>query len=616
MRAWAFITRNKTPAVTDLICTVQRHDVGPVPPPPPTATKVKKRWSDTEHLCTEIRVFARANNYFTKNVQFHITLKGWHEKVQETRVFSKVAEEGHHYQPQRSLLMKTTRHSRGAAANYAEKPRKLDSGLQRKSRCGRRQSTTVVSLRGQQTPWSQYSKQICDPGNGESPSRVQKSLLWGIRINNARLTAPSRRAMFNDTRETSARNAPAPSQEAVSTLASHQGEPGSIPGRVTGFSQVGIVPDDAVKRRAFLGISHFPRPFIPAPLHIHFSTPLFEGGSGSAILDFRNFRHTRAERVKTREYRKDVASLSPTQTTPFPYLVRVAGFEIRIQHFAGYNSTVANELKAVHGKGPACLPSARTSLQRVRNPGLLAKLLNVYACPPSCCNPLVFRFSDVLLGGQALSPRCRHRGNTARHARMSDEALGVRVTVARIAPSLLDLGHGVPMEVHPTKEAFMVAFESPICTRSNTRKLHANSELSGDGALVSRGIGKLAEKRAHSKRWSGGPVLQAALARRGGGVGVRQLASHLGSPCLVTVEVSSPDFRKLRSCRTMPLVGGFSRGLPAALLHNPPRFTFIGSQDLDDTSRPNLTLLHSAHRCYEKRRYLPEGTVASKGRCN
>ncbi|KAJ8869507.1 hypothetical protein PR048_028498 [Dryococelus australis] len=31
-------------------------------------------------------------------------------------------------------------------------------------------------------------------------------------------------------------------------LASHQGKPGSIPGRVTGFSQVGIVPDDAVGR--------------------------------------------------------------------------------------------------------------------------------------------------------------------------------------------------------------------------------------------------------------------------------------------------------------------------------------------------------------------------------
>ncbi|KAJ8895333.1 hypothetical protein PR048_000659 [Dryococelus australis] len=37
--------------------------------------------------------------------------------------------------------------------------------------------------------------------------------------------------------------------------------------RVTGFSYVRIVPDDAVGRRVFSGISHFPRPFIPALLH-------------------------------------------------------------------------------------------------------------------------------------------------------------------------------------------------------------------------------------------------------------------------------------------------------------------------------------------------------------
>ncbi|KAJ8895395.1 hypothetical protein PR048_000727 [Dryococelus australis] len=40
----------------------------------------------------------------------------------------------------------------------------------------------------------------------------------------------------------------------ISTFASHQAEPGSIPGRFTGLSQVGIVPDDAVGRRVFSGI--------------------------------------------------------------------------------------------------------------------------------------------------------------------------------------------------------------------------------------------------------------------------------------------------------------------------------------------------------------------------
>ncbi|KAJ8872093.1 hypothetical protein PR048_025694 [Dryococelus australis] len=47
---------------------------------------------------------------------------------------------------------------------------------------------------------------------------------------------------------------------AISTLASHQGDPGSIPGRVTGSSQVGIVPDDAVGGQVFSGISRFTPP--------------------------------------------------------------------------------------------------------------------------------------------------------------------------------------------------------------------------------------------------------------------------------------------------------------------------------------------------------------------
>ncbi|KAJ8888768.1 hypothetical protein PR048_008260 [Dryococelus australis] len=43
-----------------------------------------------------------------------------------------------------------------------------------------------------------------------------------------------------------------------SSRASHQGKPGSIPGRVTEFSHVGIVPDNAFGRRVFSGISRFP----------------------------------------------------------------------------------------------------------------------------------------------------------------------------------------------------------------------------------------------------------------------------------------------------------------------------------------------------------------------
>ncbi|KAJ8896824.1 hypothetical protein PR048_002170 [Dryococelus australis] len=60
----------------------------------------------------------------------------------------------------------------------------------------------------------------------------------------------------------------------VRLLASHQGEPGSIPfGVAPGFSHVGIGPDDAADGRVFSGISRFPRPLIPALIHTRINHP-------------------------------------------------------------------------------------------------------------------------------------------------------------------------------------------------------------------------------------------------------------------------------------------------------------------------------------------------------
>ncbi|KAJ8874387.1 hypothetical protein PR048_025236, partial [Dryococelus australis] len=57
-------------------------------------------------------------------------------------------------------------------------------------------------------------------------------------------------------------------------LAFHQGDLGSIPCRVTGFSHVGIVPDDAVGRRIFSVISRLPHPFIPGAAPYSPQSPL------------------------------------------------------------------------------------------------------------------------------------------------------------------------------------------------------------------------------------------------------------------------------------------------------------------------------------------------------
>ncbi|KAJ8898155.1 hypothetical protein PR048_003515 [Dryococelus australis] len=84
---------------------------------------------------------------------------------------------------------------------------------------------------------------------------------------------------------TSAREEPTPppppplmtSCDFTSTLASHQDEPRSIPGRVTGFSQGGIVPDDAVGSAGLLGD-------LPFPPHLHSGAAPFSLKSPSSAL--------------------------------------------------------------------------------------------------------------------------------------------------------------------------------------------------------------------------------------------------------------------------------------------------------------------------------------------
>ncbi|KAJ8866140.1 hypothetical protein PR048_033664, partial [Dryococelus australis] len=69
-------------------------------------------------------------------------------------------------------------------------------------------------------------------------------------------------------------------------------------------------------------------------------------------------------------------------------------------------------------------------------------------------------------------------------------------------------------------------------------------------------------------------------------LGPRLLAPHQGDPGSIPGRVT-PDFRMWESCRTMPLVGGFSRGSPVSPALSFRRcsiltsITLIGSQDLD-----------------------------------
>ncbi|KAJ8883536.1 hypothetical protein PR048_015380 [Dryococelus australis] len=75
---------------------------------------------------------------------------------------------------------------------------------------------------------------------------------------------------YNTTLDNSVRFDVSNSTPAISLLASHQGEPGSVPSRTTpGFSHVGFVPDNAAGPQVFAGISCYPNPCIPGLLNSH-----------------------------------------------------------------------------------------------------------------------------------------------------------------------------------------------------------------------------------------------------------------------------------------------------------------------------------------------------------
>ncbi|KAJ8887828.1 hypothetical protein PR048_014046 [Dryococelus australis] len=116
----------------------------------------------------------------------------------------------------------------------------------------------------------------------------------------------------------------------VELLASHQGEPGSIPGRDSrGLSHIGIVPDDAAGRRVFLGISPLSSTFIPALFHSNLISPslalnklsLPRGKLSATINTARQFR---ALRLATLAYLIHVAVSPLTLRASRPFTRKIA----------------------------------------------------------------------------------------------------------------------------------------------------------------------------------------------------------------------------------------------------------------------------------------------------
>ncbi|KAJ8893502.1 hypothetical protein PR048_006100 [Dryococelus australis] len=127
----------------------------------------------------------------------------------------------------------------------------------------------VISIPDQQQ--AGHAENICAALNNEVLRADQSGMRreWS----GVGLTGRGKRVIPEKTRRPAESSATTPACENP-LLASDLGEPGSIPEQVTsGFSYVGIVPDDAAGRRVFSRSPVSSHPFIPALLHTHLTSP-------------------------------------------------------------------------------------------------------------------------------------------------------------------------------------------------------------------------------------------------------------------------------------------------------------------------------------------------------
>ncbi|KAJ8889354.1 hypothetical protein PR048_008853 [Dryococelus australis] len=227
---------------------------------------------------------------------------------------------------------------------------------------------------------------------------------------------------------------------AISTLASNQGESGSIPSRATGFSQVRIVPDDAGLSRGspVSPASSFRRCSIFIPItpigsqyvavksrpnlftHLSDFSPTIEN---RVIFHLSRFPYLNINHCPIFTSTQDLDSLRASQLTDILIRVKIVSpCSVIQQQLTLFVSALF--LVNIHRVASESQYGTMLTIE------LDHCFLLVLPCEP--------QVSDIAYNSQTY--HTSHDGNTARLARRSDETLGVGVSVARIAPSLLDLG--------------------------------------------------------------------------------------------------------------------------------------------------------------------------------
>ncbi|KAJ8877310.1 hypothetical protein PR048_021764 [Dryococelus australis] len=167
----------------------------------------------------------------------------------------------------------------------------------------------------------------------------------------------------------------------------------------------------------------------------------------------------------------------------------------------------------------------------------------------------------------------RHDGKTARFARRSDEALVVRVSVARMAPSLRDLernerfGRFMKTRKEMLHICILKQYGKKTFAKIYAHRGSRNTEMEGVGKKTHthlRNRKKAALKLSASLLPAPPPPPFPPTNSTGTSVAERLARSPPTKAKRVQSPAGSPDFRTWESYRTMPLVGGFPRGSPVS----------------------------------------------------
>ncbi|KAJ8894898.1 hypothetical protein PR048_000205 [Dryococelus australis] len=222
----------------------------------------------------------------------------------------------------------------------------------------------------------------------------------------------------------------------------------SSAGPLPGFPHARIVPDNATGQRVSSGISQFPPPFHSGASSYSLRFTLI-GSQDLAEPAWRTKTVTAMETKLFDPYTSKAVNIHPVDRR-----------NVRASFMCVYIYIIYIHLPPANwARFPAgLLPDFRV-LESCRTMPLVGRFSPGSPVSPRPCIPALVHthLTSTLIDSQRLD---RHDGNTACLTRRSDEALWLRVSVARIAPTLLDLenaGRGQESEILGCRSKFNCA---------------------------------------------------------------------------------------------------------------------------------------------------------------